>query len=62
MYILTFATSPDSTIRNTPSTKHLSMLESIYDDNLIYRVLYPGAPDTYRERVYSVDRWVIYMR
>ncbi len=35
---------------------YLRMLESIYDDNMIYRVLYPGAPDTYRERVYSVDR------
>jgi len=36
--------------------QYLHMLESIYDDNMVHRVLYPGAPDTYRERVYSVDR------
>lgn len=54
----------ESTVSIIPSTsfaseqhaQYLSMLESIYDDNMIYRVLYPGAPDTYRERVYSVDR------
>ena len=36
--------------------QYLHMLEAIYDDNMIHRVLYPGAPDTYRERVYSVNR------
>eukprot|EP01032_Pedospumella_encystans_P008530 gene8530-10115_t len=35
--------------------QYLQMLETIYDDNMIHRVLYPGAPDTYRERVYTVD-------
>ena len=36
--------------------QYLHMLEAIYEDNMVHRVMYPGAPDTYRERVYSVDR------
>ena len=36
--------------------QYLHMLEAIYEDNMVHRVLYPGAPDTYRERVYLVNR------
>jgi len=36
--------------------QYLHMMESIYEDNMEHRVLYPGAPDTYRERVYKVNR------
>lgn len=36
--------------------QYLHMMESIYEDNMECRVLYPGAPDTYRERLYKVNR------
>lgn len=42
-------------------TQYLTMLETLYDDNMEHRVLYPGAQDSYRNRVYTVDRFVCYI-
>ncbi len=47
---------PGTTHSAFQHSRYLRMLQAIYDDNMKHRVLYPGAPDTYRERVYTVDR------
>eukprot|EP01032_Pedospumella_encystans_P011056 gene11056-12889_t len=50
------STTTTKTYSQQQHAQYLHMLEAIYDDNMVHRVLYPGAPDTYRERVYSVNR------
>lgn len=47
---------PQRTYSQDAHERYLRMLEAVYEDNMAHRVLYPGAPDTYRERVYSVNR------
>ena len=36
--------------------KYITTCEDIYNDNKRHFPAYPGAPDTYRKRLYSVDR------
>lgn len=35
--------------------RYISLMEGIYNDNVAHRPVYPGAPDTYRERRYHID-------
>jgi hypothetical protein len=37
-------------------SRYIRLMQEIYEDNIAHRPVYPGAPDSYRERRYYINR------